>query len=575
MFNFLKDKLKKSIERFSEEVEQQGEEEEIQVEEKADEEDVAEEKKGDKKEKKGFLKRLFGKKEKDLEKEEVKEEKGVEKGELEDYEEADIEKEEDKEETEPPKEIFHDDKLEKELKKEYEEVIGEHAAKVVEEAAREVKKENKPKVEELLKKADEQVEERVVEKEQGKKPSASDLLKEVEIEDTEEEIKEEVSEIKKEISKVKKDILKGPKEVTSDVKERVDEIKKEIAVIKEDVTEIVEEKKREEKKQELKKEVDEVKEQVKEAVQQAKLLEPEEEKSTFLGRLTQKIITKRINEKQFEEMFWDLEVGLLENNVAVEVIEKIKNDLKELLVDRPIRRTKVADTIASSLRSSIVSLFDVKQVELVESVKKKRETEKKPFVVCFVGINGSGKTTTIGKIAHMLKEQGLKSVMAASDTFRAAAIQQLEEHANNVGVKLIKHDYGSDAAAVAFDAIKYAEAHEIDVVLIDTAGRMHSNVNLMDEVKKLIRVANPDLKIFVGESITGNDCVEQASKFNEAIGIDGIVLTKADVDEKGGAAISVSYVTKKPIMFLGTGQRYVDIEKFDSSVIIEGLGLKD
>ena len=149
----------------------------------------------------------------------------------------------------------------------------------------------------------------------------------------------------------------------------------------------------------------------------------------------------------------------------------------------------------------------------------------------------------------------------------------MQQHADNLGVKLIKHDYGSDAAAVAFDAVKHAEAKNIDVVLIDTAGRMHSNQNLMDEMDKIIRVANPDLKIFVGESITGNDCTEQAKKFNEVIGLDGIILSKADIDEKGGAAISISYITKKPILYIGTGQEYEDLKAFDKDLILESLEL--
>ena len=164
--------------------------------------------------------------------------------------------------------------------------------------------------------------------------------------------------------------------------------------------------------------------------------------------------------------------------------------------------------------------------------------------------------------------------MAAGDTFRAAAIQQLEEHAQNLNIKIIKHDYGSDAAAVAFDAIAYAKAHDLDTVLIDTAGRMHSNTNLMDEMKKIVRVAKPDMVLFVGESITGNDCIEQAKQFNEIIGITGIVLTKADVDEKGGAALSIAHVTGKPIIFLGMGQRYEDLKPFSKDMIMNNLGLK-
>ena len=206
-------------------------------------------------------------------------------------------------------------------------------------------------------------------------------------------------------------------------------------------------------------------------------------------------------------------------------------------------------------------------------IKRIEEKKEKPFVIGFFGVNGGGKTTTIAKLAYILKKIGLSSVISASDTFRAAAIQQLEEHASKIGIRIIKHDYGSDPAAVAFDAIKHAQSKSIDVVLIDTAGRLHSNVNLIDEMKKIVRVANPDLKIFVGESITGNDAVEQAKRFNESVGIDGIILTKADVDEKGGAIISVSYVTHKPIIYLGNGQNYDNLEKFDKYKLITNLGL--
>ena len=295
--------------------------------------------------------------------------------------------------------------------------------------------------------------------------------------------------------------------------------------------------------------------------------EPKEKKGIFKA-VSERITKKNLSEKQFNEIFWELEVVLLENNVAVEVIEKIKSDLHDNLVDKPVERKKIESTIQSTLKNTINDLFDVDKINLLEKIKT-----KKPYVICMVGINGSGKTTTIAKIVHMLKKNNLKSVLAAGDTFRAAAIQQLEEHANKLDVKMIKHDYGADAAAVAFDAIKYAEAHDIDVVLIDTAGRLHSNANLMDEMKKIKRVSNPDMIIFIGESITGNDCVEQAKSFDKLIGIDGIILSKADIDEKGGAAISISYVTKKPIMYLGTGQGYEDLTEFDSNLIVESLGL--
>ena len=260
----------------------------------------------------------------------------------------------------------------------------------------------------------------------------------------------------------------------------------------------------------------------------------------------------------------------MENNVAMEVIEKIKQDLKDKIVDKPIKRTMIGETISLTLKNSIEGLFEENDFKIIDEIRNKKE---KPYIIMFFGINGSGKTTTIAKIASMLKSKKISCVLAASDTFRAASIEQLSQHADKIGVKVIKHGYGSDPAAVAFDAISHAKAKNIDVVLIDTAGRMQSNTNLIDELKKVTRVAKPNLRIFVGESITGNDCINQAREFNESIGIDGIILAKADVDEKGGAAISISYVTKKPILYLGIGQEYGDLEPFNQEKIIGGIGL--
>ncbi|MFW6014350.1 MAG: signal recognition particle-docking protein FtsY [Candidatus Nanoarchaeia archaeon] len=296
-----------------------------------------------------------------------------------------------------------------------------------------------------------------------------------------------------------------------------------------------------------------------------------EENKGFFGRFRDSVydaVTKKsISEKKFDELFWDIEMVLLENNVAVEVIEKIKADLKKELVEKKIRRGRTVELITDTLKDSINELF-VERLDLIEKIN-----QKKPYVITFVGVNGSGKTTSIAKLAYKLKQMGYNPVIAAADTFRAAAIQQLEEHANNIDVKMIKHDYGADPAAVCFDAIKYANSRKMDVVLIDTAGRLHSNTNLVDEMKKIVRVAQPDLKIFVGESTTGNDCIEQAQRFNEAIGIDGIILAKTDVDSKGGAAISVSYVTGKPIIYIGTGQDYKDLTEFEPNIVVKNLGL--
>jgi fused signal recognition particle receptor len=296
------------------------------------------------------------------------------------------------------------------------------------------------------------------------------------------------------------------------------------------------------------------------------------EKKGFFTRITETFTKFSLSEDKFEELFWDLEVVLLENNIAVEVIDKIKSDMKQELMNGKISRKGVEELILSTLKKSIIELFDVEKIDIMERIALKRKSGA-PYIAAIIGVNGSGKTTSIAKLTYLLQNKGLNVVMAASDTFRAAAIQQLEEHATRLKTKIIKHDYNSDPAAVAFDAIKYAQAHNIDVVIIDTAGRLHSNTNLMEELKKVIRVCNPDIKIFVGESITGNDCVEQAKEFDRAVGIDAIILAKADVDEKGGAAISVSYVTQKPILYLGTGQTYDDLKEFDSDLIVKSLEL--
>lgn len=316
-----------------------------------------------------------------------------------------------------------------------------------------------------------------------------------------------------------------------------------------------------------KKEIEEEpKKEIKEVVKEEKLGEiKEEKKEGFFERLKKKVIYKRISEDKFNKVFEDLEVSLLENNVAVEVIDKIKEDMKVDIVDVDLRG-KVDKLIKENLKESLEDLFELEKVDLVKEIKR-----KKPYVILFIGVNGSGKTTTIAKLAYLFKKNNLKCILAACDTFRAASIEQLQEHANNLGIKMIKHDYGSDPAAVAFDAIKHAEAKNCDVVLIDTAGRQHSNTNLIDEMKKVVRVAKPDLKIFVGEAITGNDCINQSVTFNKEINIDAIILSKADVDDKGGAIISVSYVTRKPILFLGTGQGYEDLEEFNKDKIIKDI----
>ncbi len=301
------------------------------------------------------------------------------------------------------------------------------------------------------------------------------------------------------------------------------------------------------------------------------VVEPTEKKGIFT-KIKETFTTRTISAEKFDDLFWPLELTLLEHNVAVGVTELIKKDLQHELVEKPLP-LNVSKKVEETLQQTLTTVLSGESLSLVTTIQTKKKTSSDPYVIAFFGINGSGKTTTIAKVAHLLQQKKLSCVLAAGDTFRAAAIQQLEEHADKLGIRVIKHAYGADAAAVAYDAISYAKKQEIAVVLIDTAGRLHSNTNLMDELQKICRVAKPDLKIFIGESITGNDCIEQAQRFQEHIGIDGIILTKADVDEKGGTPLSISYVTKKPVVYLGVGQRYQDLEEFQKEKILEKLGI--
>ncbi len=286
------------------------------------------------------------------------------------------------------------------------------------------------------------------------------------------------------------------------------------------------------------------------------------------------LILKReiiIDEKKLDEIIPELEVILLESDVAFEVVEEISSMLRNRLVGRRKKiGEKLADIVIEELKIIIKEILDRNKFDFDEYVEK-LISDRKPVVIIFVGINGTGKTTTIAKLAKRFMDKNHSVVLAAGDTFRAGAIEQLEEHANRLGVKLIKHKPGADPAAVIYDAIAHAESRGIDVVLADTAGRMHTKKNLIDQLEKIKRVTDPDMTIFVDESIAGNDAVERARMFNEAVGIDGSILTKIDADPKGGTAISISYVTGKPILFLGVGQGYDDLVKFDSDWLVERI----
>jgi len=284
------------------------------------------------------------------------------------------------------------------------------------------------------------------------------------------------------------------------------------------------------------------------------------EKQGFFSRFKAKL-----TEDKFEELFEELQLILLQNNVAYGAVEAIKTELANRLIGNNLKNVNLEEELKEAIKSTLINPQD-----FLQEIRNSLEV-KKPFVIVFAGINGSGKTTTIAKVADYLIKNKISVCLAAADTFRAASIEQIQQHADKLGVYLIKKDYGVDPAAVGFDAISYAKKNKIDVVLIDTAGRMQNKDTLMKEMEKIARVNKPDMKIFLGESITGNDATEQAKAFNDAIGLTGMILSKADVDEKGGTAISVSQVTGKPILFLGTGQEYKDLEVFDKDKLVEKI----
>lgn len=286
-----------------------------------------------------------------------------------------------------------------------------------------------------------------------------------------------------------------------------------------------------------------------------------------LQGFTEKISAKTLSEDQLEDVLESLKLILLQNDVAFSVADEIGELMKEQLIGEKVGRLKSTKKfVYSALRNTIIEILKVEGIDLFELAKKVKE-QGQPLTIVFLGVNGTGKTTTLAKLTSLFQKKGFSVVLAASDTFRAGSIEQIEIHANRLGVKVIKHKYGSDSAAVAFDAVSHAIAKNIDIVLIDTAGRMQTNKNLMGEMEKIVRVlkriedANV-ITIFVGDSLAGNDAVEQAREFNEAVGIDASILTKVDADAKGGAAISIAHVTNKPIIFIGVGQTYADLDAF-------------
>jgi fused signal recognition particle receptor len=292
--------------------------------------------------------------------------------------------------------------------------------------------------------------------------------------------------------------------------------------------------------------------------------------NTGLGRKLKSAAKGRvvIEAEDLEDPLWELEMALLDADVEMSVAEAILDRVEENLVGETKTFTQsTGSVVEDALRDALVDVISVGQFDFDERV----QAADKPVVIVFTGVNGVGKTTTIAKLSRYFEQRGLSSVLANGDTYRAGANEQIGQHAEALDKRLISHEQGGDPTAVIYDAVEYAEANDVDVVLGDTAGRLHTDEGLMDQLAKIHRVVGPDMTLFVDEAVAGQDAVQRASEFDAAAEIDGAVLTKADADPHGGAAISIAHVTGKPILFLGTGQEYDDLVRFDPDDLVDRL----
>jgi fused signal recognition particle receptor len=284
---------------------------------------------------------------------------------------------------------------------------------------------------------------------------------------------------------------------------------------------------------------------------------------------------KQLTAANLDQIIFDFQLSLVESDVAQTVAEALTHEVELSLRGTKVdRATDPSEVVAERLAVVLKGAFErAGSVNVLDNVREKRKTGE-PYSILFLGINGTGKTTTVAKVASYMKQNGVSVVCAAGDTHRPGAIEQLTEHADRLSVKVVSQRYGADPAAVGRDGVLYARAHHLDCLLIDSAGRMQTNQNLMEEMAKIVRVVKPDFRIFVADALTGNDAVSQAELFNQHVGFDGAILTKADADVRGGAALSIVYTTRKPVLFLGVGQRYDDLAPFDTQKFLDSL-LKD
>ncbi len=283
-----------------------------------------------------------------------------------------------------------------------------------------------------------------------------------------------------------------------------------------------------------------------------------------LSSAVSKIVVTELKAEKLHPILDEFRLNLIENDVAVPVAYYITDELEKRLDGVQVNRLgDRKELVKDTLHEVLIEILTTKEtVNFLENIEEKRRA-KEPYTILFVGINGTGKTTSIAKVAHFLMKRGYSVVLAGADTYRAGSIEQLEQHSQKLGVRMITHKYGADPAAVAYDAISHAESRGINVVLIDTAGRIQTDRNLMSELGKIKRVVDPDLTVLVIDALIGNDAVLQAEEFHKSVTVDANILTKVDADVKGGASLSVAHVTGKPIIFIGVGQDYDDLEPFE------------
>jgi len=268
----------------------------------------------------------------------------------------------------------------------------------------------------------------------------------------------------------------------------------------------------------------------------------------------------------------ELEWIMLESDISSDAVTAVMTALKRNLIGQRLRRgADLSKVLEASLKRALRGILNAGYWDFYASIDSFIEKGDSPVVIMFVGVNGTGKTTTVAKVAHNLQNKGHSVIAAAGDTFRAGAIEQLETHCDRLGIRCVSSQRGGDSAAIARDAVESAKAKKIDVVLVDTAGRMQNKSNLMAELEKVRRVANPHLTLFVGDALAGNDAVDQAKNFQQMLKFDGAVLTKLDTDAKGGAGLSIAHATGQPIVLCGVGQEYDDLIQFDPDWLLEQL----